>query len=201
MIRQVHTMKLWVLLLCYPLFSCVKGEVREAEGAMNNEEFTLALNICQAYRSKNVNFKGEYLDEIFHFDLHRRSCQGEVRKYSVDARFEGSGFEASASESYISEFETHNQGHLAGICTNIMKGERGRGPASGASTKIMFTPKDPRDHYRVKTVDGRIIGFRVNLDHSSPMVGVNTHTTVRQSCQKADAQAYSEWVQLLRMPD
>ena len=172
---------------------------------MSDREFTLALNVCQAYRSKSINFRGEYLDKNFRFLLQEKNCEGEVRKYSLDTRFDGQGFQSSHPVPYIREFETHTQGHLGRICSHIMQGERG--PAGfldreSEATQITFTPQDSSEHYRVRIGERKILSFQVNLDPASPMLGANTRTTLWEVCEQSGwPPDYSELIQLLQVPD
>ena len=179
------------------------------EGAlMTDEEFSLALNICQAYRTKTVNFKGEHLNKIFYLTLKEKSCTGESSQYSLGILFDGEHFVSPTSQAYIGGFQTHQQGFLARPCRYILQGERLRNPThfsldNGQKIEITFAPKSLGKHYwvRLGKAGEKIFYFQVNLDHSSPMVGTNTKSILLQACDAYPSMKYSELNQQLQQPN
>ena len=174
---------------------------------MNDAEFTLAFNICQAYRTKSVNFKGEYLNKTFNLALEGRNCHGDHSQYTLGVHFDGNDFFSPTEQPYIGGFETHEQGHLALLCQHLLKGEKLRNPAilslsDSQNMEVTFTPGRAQGHYLIRVGKGKTFRYQVNLDHSSPMVGTNTQTTLRQSCDPSSGPLeYSELVQFLQGPN
>jgi hypothetical protein len=99
--------------------------------ALRDDEMSVALRICYAFRSKRAKFSAELIGRDFTFNYQTKSCKSSVAE--VDTRLDTKlsqllingplSFESIFPGSYLREVQTDLNGFLKGLCSQVLKGE------------------------------------------------------------------------------
>lgn len=99
--------------------------------ALNDDEMSVALRVCYAFRSKRAKFSAELIGRDFNFNYQTKSCRSSTPEVNsqIDTKLSQLlingplSFESIFPGSYAREVQTDLNGLLAGICSQVLKGE------------------------------------------------------------------------------
>lgn len=97
-------------------------------GTFSDAEKNIAIRICYAFRSKNTNFRANFLEQDFRFLLTERTCTGQENADTLTTTLKAplaSGpmiFDGFSSIDYYKQVQTDKDGVLSAVCNNLLQG-------------------------------------------------------------------------------
>ena len=97
-------------------------------GSFSDAEKNIAIRTCYAFRSKNTNFRANFLEQEFRFLLTDRTCNGNENVDTLTTTLKAplaSGpmiFDGFSSISYYKDVQTDKDGVLSAVCNNLLQG-------------------------------------------------------------------------------
>jgi hypothetical protein len=99
--------------------------------ALRDDEMSVALRVCYAFRSKRTKFSAELIGRAFAFNYETKSCQSSVPEVqsTIDSRLSQLlingplSYESVFPGSYAREVQTDLNGLLSSLCSQVLKGE------------------------------------------------------------------------------
>lgn len=146
--------------------SIILGQALSPVAQLDNEEQSLAYNVCMSLRSKNVLFRAEKNGKKFYFDLEHKNCEGKSFATTLETVLAVKSDKLPLEwQSSVSKFfrlvETHEQGIMAGICPGILQGK-------GASNTYILDA-NTKIQVEFKVIDNHLI--RVSARSARSNVG------------------------------
>ena len=99
--------------------------------ALRDDEMSVALRVCYAFRSKRTKFSAELINRDFSFNYQAKSCKSSEPEVNsqIDSKLSQLlingplSFESTFPGSYAREVQTDLNGLLKGLCSQVLKGE------------------------------------------------------------------------------
>lgn len=136
-------------------FSPISFSKLSETSPMSEEEYAIALRICQSYRAKSVLLRSRSDHPSMRFLTSKIPCRGESSEQILEAKLR------QGSDPFTLFFgdipvETHQRGHLASVCPLIIRGIRQDNPSFWEleGDKIMeltfFPPRPGEEQYQLR---------------------------------------------------
>ncbi len=153
-------MKIWLgLFLLTPLgcgdfngSSSLQSDI-EALGAtisptgssLSDEEVSVALRICYAYRSKGTRFRTDRLNKLFRFEMEKTDCDQskKIESFNSTLKLDSNDVMYFDAPSFMGPYnrvvQTHDNGHLGSICRQLFAGTTPRNTSVEGDRLLEFS--------------------------------------------------------------
>lgn len=145
-----------------PATSSQIGQALVAGGEFSDEEKNTAIRICYALRSKNTNFRANFLDQDFRFLVTERDCDGEEVNNTITAQLKSQGsndqmvFIGLDSSKHFTNVITDQDGPISGLCTNLLQGGNPQRSILSGNDLISFSFYATAQDFMIRRVASKV---------------------------------------------
>ncbi len=145
-----------------PATSSQIGQALVAGGEFSDDEKNIAIRICYALRSKNTNFRANFLDTDFRFLLTERDCNGQESINNITAQLRSQGandqmvFSGLDPSKHFVNVLTDQDGIISGLCANLLQGGTPQRSILSGNELISFSFYATAQDYVIRRVANKV---------------------------------------------
>ncbi|MBK25159.1 MAG: hypothetical protein CME70_14290 [Halobacteriovorax sp.] len=154
-----------------PATSSQIGQALVAGGEFSDDEKNTAIRICYALRSKNTNFRANFLDQDFRFLITERDCDGEEANSTITAQLKGQSsndqmiYSGLDSSKHFANVITDQDGPMSGLCSSLLQGGNPQRSILSGNDLVSFSFYATSQDFMIRRVANKVgEGFIINLE-------------------------------------